>query len=350
MGHLLTIIKVQTPMHDDFTVPVEYVRPIAEHLRTIGVGIDDWLLRSGVPETKLAEPDGVLSYAVFRRLVLEAIAAAREPALGLFVGARLVASTHGMVGIAAVSSSTVRQALDIVVQFSRLRSPLINISLEAGALGARLVFTDVLPLGDIQRPLFEAVVLSIKNILDDITMGAAQVREVAFPFDEPEYAALARDIFGCRVRYGQGWAGFSASPEVLNLPLRLADPAAFEEAAWICKRELARIAANESMGARVRRLLLEDQNGFPSLQVTARLLHMSPRTLHRRLVDEGTSYRELLESVRHTLAVQHLRSDRFTMEDIAYRLGYSDLANFRRAFKRWEEVPPSAFREKQRGG
>ncbi|MFW6067901.1 MAG: AraC family transcriptional regulator [Myxococcota bacterium] len=334
-------------MHDDFTVPVEYTRPIADHLRSIGVGGGDWPVNGGVSEARLADPGGVLSYAEFRQLVLEAIAAAREPALGLFVGARLVAGTHGMVGMAAVSASTARQALDVVEQFSRLRSSLITISLEPGAIEARLVFTEVLPLGDIQRPVLEAVVLSIKNILDDITMGAAEVREVCFPFEEPEYAALARDLFGCRVRYGQRWAGFSAPPEVLDLPVRLADPAAFEEAAEICRRELDRISAEESMDARVRRLLLEDQNGFPSLSVTARLLHMSPRTLHRRLVDEGTSYRALLESVRHTLAVQHVRSGRFTMEEIAYRLGYSDLANFRRAFKRWEGVPPSTFRARQ---
>lgn len=334
-------------MHDDFTVPVEYARPIAEHLRSVGMGAGHWPLHGGVSEAKVAEPGGVLSYAEFRQLVLDAIAAAREPALGLFVGARLVASTHGVVGMAAVSASTVRQALDVVEQFSQLRSSLITIALEPGTLEARLVVTEVLPLGDIQRPLFEAVVLSIKNILDDITRGAAEVLEVAFPFEEPGYAALARDLFGCRVRYGQGWAGFSAPPEVLDLPVRLADPAAFEEAERICQRELDRISAHQSMDARVRRLLLENQNGFPSLSVTARLLHMTPRTLHRRLVDEGTSYRELLESVRHTLAIQHVRSGRFSMEEIAYRLGYSDLANFRRAFKRWEGVSPSTFRARQ---
>jgi AraC-like DNA-binding protein len=94
----------------------------------------------------------------------------------------------------------------------------------------------------------------------------------------------------------------------------------------------------------VRRLLLEKQIRFPSLQVTARMLHMTPRTLHRRLVAEGTSYREVLESVRHTLAIEHLKSGRFGMDEIAYRLGYTDLANFRRAFKRWESMPPSEYR------
>jgi AraC-like DNA-binding protein len=59
---------------------------------------------------------------------------------------------------------------------------------------------------------------------------------------------------------------------------------------------------------------------------------------------EGTSFHDLLEDVRRTLALEHVKSGRFTIEEIAYRLGYSDLANFRRAFRRWESVPPSAYR------
>jgi AraC-like DNA-binding protein len=331
-------------MQHDLTIPVEYVRLIAEQLRSTGVNVAEWLRRSETEEAELADPDRLLHYAQFRRLVLGAVAAAREPALGLFVGQRLVASTHGMVGAAAVNSSTVDQALDMVERFARLRSSIITISREIDEDEARIVFSEALPLGDVQRPLFEAVVLSIKNVLDEITMGACQVREVAFAFEEPEYATLARDIFRCKVRYGQKWTGFCASRDILALPLKLADPGAFEEAARICQRELDRIAAHESMGARVRRLLLEKQTGFPSLQVTARLFHMTPRTLHRRLVDEGTSYRQLVESVRHTLAVEHVKSGRFTMEEIAYRLGYTDFANFRRAFKRWEGVAPSTYR------
>jgi AraC-like DNA-binding protein len=204
-----------------------------------------------------------------------------------------------------------------------------------------------MPLGDVQRPILEAVVLSIKNVLDEITMGACNVFEVAFPFDKPDYAALAADVFGCKVRYAQDWAGFRAPRDVLDLPLKLSNAAAFEEAARICQRELQRLTESETIATRVRRLLLEkQQGGFPTLAVTARLLHMTPRTLHRRLEDESTSFREQLESVRHTLAVEHVKSGRFGFDEIAYRLGYTDLANFRRAFKRWESVPPSEFRER----
>jgi AraC-like DNA-binding protein len=342
---LSTIAQVAV-LKSEFTISVEYLRLIAEQLSRRSVDVDAWLRRGGLRE----QPERLVPFPTFRRLVLEALSMSHEPALGLFVGERLVATTHGMVGFAAINSSTVKMALDIVERFSRLRTLLFGITHQVEEHEARIYFREVLPLGDIQRPLLEAVVLSIKNVFDAITVGACQVRYVAFPFDQPDYVALSRDVFGCDVRYGQDWAGFAVAQSVLDLPIKLADPAAFQEATDVCQRELDRLAANETLSARVRRLLLERQHGFPSLNVTARMLHMTPRTLHRKLVAEGSSYRGELEAVRHVLALEHVKSGRFSMDEIAYRLGYTDLANFRRAFKRWEGMPPSEYRARAEDG
>lgn len=331
------------PAPEDFTLSVEYVRAIADYLANIGLDVEAWLARGGSSRAALLEPNGVMAFEPFRALVRHAIAAAREPALGLFVGERLVASTHGVVGAAAVNAATVRQALEVVERFSRLRSSLFEITHEVGAADGRLIFREARPLEDVQVPLLEAVVLSVKKVLDEVTMGSCPVHEVVFPFEAPAYASVARDVFGCAVRYGASWAGFRAPHSALDVRIKLADPTTFEVAALICQREMDRLKANESLAARVRRLMLDRKLGFPSLKLTARHLHMTPRTLHRRLVSEGTSYRELLESVRHTLATEHLKSGRFAIDEIAYRLGYTDLSNFRRAFKRWEGVPPSDY-------
>ena len=340
----------------DLKLPLLYLRHIGEQLRSMDVETSEWLELSGLSEARLDDRSLTIPRPAFRRLVLNALTIAREPALGLFIGERLVASTHGFVGYAALNSATIGEAFDVLEQFISIRTSLVAMSLERLQGEVHVCFSALEPLEDIARPVFEAVLLSIKNVLDAASMGAYEVRYVAFPFDAPEYAELTGEFFGCEVRYGQGWAGYALSPESLRIipessssskslavPLRLADPKAFEEAARICQRELDKLAANESLAARVRRLLLEKQNGFPSLQVTARSLHMTPRTLHRRLVREGSSYRLILEHVRRTLAVDHLRSGRFSVEEVAYILGYSDSANFRRAFKRWESVPPSAF-------
>jgi len=207
-----------------------------------------------------------------------------------------------------------------------------------------LQLAEPFPLGDIRRSLLEAVLMSIKNIIDAASMGACPILAAHFPFPAPDYTTLARELFGCEVRYDQPWAGLSLPAAVLDQRLKMADPNAFDEAARICQRNLDALEASETLATRVRRLLLEKQNGFPSLQATARQLHMTPRTMHRRLVAEHTSYRVILADVRYRLAADHLRSGRSTIEEIAYMLGYSEPANFRRAFKRWASMPPAAFR------
>jgi AraC-like DNA-binding protein len=337
---------MQTP---GVTLPARYIQYIAEPIRRMGGDVGGWLVESGLSEKQLEDPTLSIAYPSFERLVLGAQERTGEAALGLFVGERLLVNTHGILGYAAMSSGTIRQAIELFARYTRLRFSLITIQHEERAGEARILFSEEHPLGEVRRPVLEAVMLSIKNVMDAISLGACRVRAASFPFEAPGYAAIARDLFGCELRYDQTWAGLTLPLEVLDVPLKMADPEGFREAAQICQRELEKLISNESMAARVRRLLLSKQGAFPTLQVTAHLFHMTPRTLHRRLVDEGTSFRDLLEEVRHTLAVEHMKSGKFSLEEIAYTLGYSDMANFRRAFKRWEAVPPSAFRARGAG-
>lgn len=326
------------------TLPLQYIRSIGDQLQRMGIDVAAWLAESGLSQAWLSDARSTVDLTQFNRLVVQSVAISGEPAIGLLVGERLLASSHGLLGYAASSSSTLRQAIGVFERFVRLRAPFLTVSLAERAGQARVIVEETLPLGAAQHSVLEAVVLTVKNMLDSISLGACRVVRVAFPFAAPNYKLLARQMFGCDVAYGQTWAGIVLPTNVLDVPLRMADAQAFEQAAAFCQRELDKLRANESMAARVRRLLLEKQNGFPSLQVTARLCHLTPRTLHRKLLSEGTSYRALVEEVRYQLAVEHMRAGHFSIEEIAYTLGYTDLANFRRAFKRWAKVPPSVYR------
>lgn len=330
-------------------LPGYYLQHVASQLQRRGVAPGQWLQPAGLAEADLADPSLRLPFAAFERLVLDALRLSREPALGLFVGEQLAPATHGVVGDAVLSSGTLRDAIGLFERYIPLRLPLVSVSLQCRASDARLCFTETCPLGELRQPVLEAVLLSLKTVLETISLGASRIGVVAFAFEAPGYAALAREVLRCPVRYGQAWTGFSLPLALLDAPLRAADPVAFREAAAVCQRELDKLIADTTLAARVQRLMLEKQTGFPSLAVTARLLHLAPRTLHRRLEEEGTSYKSLLEDVRHTLALAHLRQGRFTVDEVAYALGYTDTANFRRAFRRWEAKPPSAFRPRMPG-
>lgn len=329
-----------------FSMPAAYLRQVTDHVRGAGVDVARWLARSGLTPATLAATAQDLPLATFQRLILDAIELTREPALGLLVGQRLELQMHGALGYAASSSGSVRQALGILEAFTRTRFALVDVTVEEGRTDARVRFRETLPLGALQRPVLEAVIVTIKQLLTASSMGACRFTAVAFPFAAPPYTSLAAHLFGCPVRYGAAWAGLTIPRAVLDVPLRAADPVALAEAVQICERERERIGSPQTFVGRVQRVLLERQHGFPSLEVTARMLRLTPRTLHRRLVSEGTTFREVLEDVRHRLAVEHLKIRRLSLEEIAATLGYTDFANFRRAFKRWEGMPPTAYRRR----
>lgn len=329
----------------DVSLPGYYIRQMADLVKGRGADIQPWLAAAGLAEARLDEAVVTLSFPVFSRFLLEAITLAQEPALGLLLGARLLGNTHGILSYAAMNGGSIRQVLGLLQHYLPLRTTLVAIEMQPNGDEVRVRFHEPMPLGEVRRLVLEAVVLSIRNILDFVTMGACQVREVAFDFAGSDAdARLAAEFCKCGVRYGAGWTGFSLPVAQLDMPLRMADPAAFSEAVEICRRELEKMTRQVSMAARVRRLMLEQQNGFPSLQMVARLFHLTPRTLHRRLIEEGTSFKLVLEEVRHMLALEHLKSGRLSIQEIAFLLGYSDVANFRRAFKRWEGVAPSGVR------
>jgi AraC-like DNA-binding protein len=327
-------------------VPAAYVQALAELIRSLGADTSDWLAMSGLTMARLEEPDASVSLPLFAQLAFDAVGITREPALGLLLGDRMHAASHGIVGFAVSSAGTPRQAIELLARFVRLRLPLLSVSQQSVDGEVEVQFHEALPLGPMRGPVLEATLLTITRVLDSLSLGSCPIIRVAFPFPAPDHAPLTRTMFGCEVTFDAPVAAMRLLEQHLDLPLRRADPAAFREAAAICQRELDRIGIGERLADRLQRLLAERQNGFPSLAVVARLLQLTPRTLHRRLVAEGSSFQTLLDEVRHRRACEHLRAGGLSIEELAYALGYADPANFRRAFKRWEGVAPSLYRDR----
>jgi AraC-like DNA-binding protein len=84
--------------------------------------------------------------------------------------------------------------------------------------------------------------------------------------------------------------------------------------------------------------------GQPHIVTISRALATSPRTLQRRLLDEGTSFRHVVDEVRASLARHYLDAGELALHDVAFRLGYAEVSAFLRAFKRWTGMTPTQFR------
>lgn len=178
-----------------------------------------------------------------------------------------------------------------------------------------------------------------------LTHGEFELEELRFPYEEPEYVEEYRSAFGCPLSFGAEAMEMRFPARLLKTRLPLGDETAKKLAAKRCEEELAAIDASDDLEQRIRVQLLKMGRLHPSLEPLAKTLGISPRTVRRRLRKAGTSYKAILRSVREELAVQYLRTTRWTIYQIADRLGYDDQSNFGRAFKSWTGQSPQDFRD-----
>ncbi|HJV02687.1 MAG TPA: AraC family transcriptional regulator [Burkholderiaceae bacterium] len=325
-----------------FALPVQYIRQIVDQVRRMQVPLPASFLRNRWDALPAGEFQ-ILGLDAFEQAIHDAISATGDPTFGLLVGERMRINSHGMLGYAAMNCATLAEAIALVEQYLLTRTRLVHVRQQASGPDIRFLFEEALPLGRVRQPVMEAIVLTIKNLYDHITAGAAPIPYACWDFDAPPYADQVRDKFGCEVRYRQSWCGFVFPASALQQPLAMGDPTTLQQAIQACQRELHGMCAEPAWAAKLTRVLLERRDAFPSLEAAAQLFNLTPRTLHRRLLEEGTSYRDVLDEVRHQLALEHLQAGKLSIQEIAYQLGYTDTANFRRAFIRWQAISPAAY-------
>ena len=156
-------------------------------------------------------------------------------------------------------------------------------------------------------------------------------------------------MLGCPVHAGASWNGWALSREMSRLPLRRRDPTLGRLLQQHADEAIARLPAMDGIALEVRRALASRIGGGDArIRAIARDLAMSVRSLQRRLAVAGISYQQLLDRARKDVAERHLTSSKLSIGEVASLLGYSEPAAFNRAFARWHNETPRAFRQRQR--
>lgn len=319
----------------DLSLAGPYLRAIADCVSGSGADAGAWLARHGLRASAVDDATLELPLAAFADLLRDAIAATGEPALGLLVGDRLGVESHGALGAAALRGTTLREVARLLTARLDARAPLVGLEAVESGAEFRLSVRDALPRGDVRRALLEAVVVALAKLLETVAQGTEPIVRVAFDDRTPAYADFARALLHRPVRWRERFTGLVLQTARIDAPLRGGDPVAFAALTRRAALELDALAGDRPVSVTLRRLLLGRRGGVPALPVAARLLHLHPRTLHRRLLAEGGSYRALVDEVRATLAREYAAEPGWTVPEIALALGYGDPANFRRARRRW---------------
>lgn len=187
-------------------------------------------------------------------------------------------------------------------------------------------------------------VAAIIKVLRMIYPGVLRPVQVRLLRGIPADPAVYYSYFGCSVLFNQPELGFSFSCEQVDRPLPAANAELARMQDQLTEDYLAQVKAESLARLVKRRIEALLPSGDLSAATVAQAMHMSSRNLQRRLHDEGTNFKQLLSEVRQGLALRYLGLDHYSMNEVAYLLGFSDQSNFTRAFKRWFDVSPSEKR------
>jgi AraC-like DNA-binding protein len=332
--------------------PVYATRVLCEVANERGVPTREVLAGTAIEPADLNNPDAMVSaldeIEAVRRLLarLEGLPD-KGAGIGVDVGSRFTLTHFGLFGFAVMSCGTLRQLFSIAMRYLALTMMHINLTLFETA-DACLIELDAghLP-ADVQGFFIER---DIAGIIATTTSFALPVAEkyaeqvsVELAIDEELLRPLLQLVPVHDVRFGRAHNRLHFPRAMFDEPLPQADRHTLEMCMAQCDVLMQSSERRRGITALVRSKLFRDSGVFPTLPDVADELDIHPRTLRRRLAEEGTSFRSLLNEARSTVAVDLLRNVGLTVEEVSTRLGYTEVSTFSHAFKRWHGVAPSAY-------
>lgn len=304
-----------------------------------GVRAAACLANTGIEPSTLCDPyasvEASQEIAVIRNLLNEL---GNRPALGLEFGARHHLSTYGIYGYALMSSPTVRDVVRTGLRYAPLSGAYSRITAEVNALGQFVMRMQGQHIpADVRQFLVERDCATTIGLHREMFAGAESIPlrhvDMSIPTDsETRYAYY----FGAPVSYGHSSTALYFDGSYLDRRLPQGNLHTSKVCTDLCQRLLSQRTADNGVARAVRKHLTESGTVDVGMERVAKQLHMTSRTLRRKLIAEGTTYRRLIDEVRLVIAQDTLcNENNLSASELAHRLGYSEPSSFRRAFRRW---------------
>jgi len=319
------------------TISAAMVLRLVKLLEAHGVAANPLLAAAGLSRQVLETPANRVTYAASDRLLDAAAEALGASALGLELALTRSDESYGAAGLLLVTGATFRQGLSRSLAYQRLWGDGERFSLVPEAHGCSVRFRH-----PGQSPLARAITAECA-LVEVLEALRALVDPDALPLGVDfahaplgDVTALA-DHFGVVPRFEQADNRVLLASEVVDRPMHAFRDflgAAFERQA---ARALSLLPAGDSVSERVRPLLVGESGMHRSVGDVAKALRLSPRTLQRRLLQEGTSFRQLFDEAQRLLALE-LEHAGVPAKEIAYRLGFEDPSALSRARRRWRRL------------
>ena len=316
-------------------------------MEELGVRASAVLRRAGLSQGFIDQPRVLLTTEELFALWRAVGEVSTNPAIGLLLGTETRTERFHPIGLAALSSENLGAAIGQMARYKQLTCPeeiLQEKDDEEWSIQFRWLLAD-----EVEPPvLIECAFAWVLSIARHGTGTRLSPLHVELVQPRPHVKTIERH-FGCLVVCGahRNAIVFRAADAQRRFVTRNAELLAM--LAPQLEEELKQANGDENFVERVRMAVQQKLTGRrPTVEDVADALHVSSRTLQRRLQDEGFSFQQVLEEARHHLARHYLNNSALELNEAAYLLGYEDGNSFVRAFRSWEGIPPARWREQQR--
>ncbi len=318
---------------------------LAHTIRFYGLDDRPIVLQAGIDPDRYYDPDERLPVDKLQKVWALATEASGDPCFGLQYAEYIQpASLHGM-GLAWAASDTLLEGVKRLIRYQNAVSTVLDIRLVETADGYWLQFAHKAASEPVAAAI-DATLAAFMRMCRITTGPTVNPRRVNFRHDEPPCSERFRHFFSAPVSFRSARDSMLFDRVHLESPIPSAHPELARVNDSLVQAYLKRLDRQDLTG-RVRARIIEDlPNGVPRQAQIAQQLNLSLRNLQRKLQDEGTNFKQLIDETRKALAIEYLNTTHKPLTEIGYLLGFTESSNFSRAFRRWTGESPQQYRDK----
>jgi AraC-like DNA-binding protein len=333
------------PRAQNADIPPNILVHLTELAARRGIPSESWFAGLGITRQQINDPSVRISYRQARTVIARGLKAMCDPTLGLQIGRNQTVGSFGLLGLAMMTSRNFGEAMNVGIANHRVSGSLLDVDFvvideQTVALQAWPRFGEVELLPFLCEEMFaSSFALARELVGSNLTLVRLELT-----YSAPAYAREYSTTFQCDVRFGAQYNRILVDAHWLAHPLPGYNPLTSKQALALCHQQLRGATGSDEIVGSVERLLRSRLREHPRLTEVARTLHLSERSLRRRLADSGRIFREIHDRVRAERALELLHAGKMSVAEIGIELGFSDPREFRRAFKRWTGMPPQLAR------
>jgi AraC-like DNA-binding protein len=318
-----------------------YLLPVVKALDSKGVDSRALLHRAGIDDVVSNDPLARLPHHRMGELFRLAVQATNDPQFGLYASRYMLPAHIHALGSAMLASNSLMDMCQRIERFGSFLASTVEFYLEVAECESKLGATLRVPMRPEAVDMFWSFVLRFMRHLYREDFNPLRVEIPRESNVEAERAY--RYFFRCELSFGHSEMALYFDNAQLLEKLPTASPELAQLSDQVVRDYLAKMNRDDIVSRLSRLLVANLPTGDYSKEDAAIELNMSPRTLQKKLLEAGTSWRDQVDGTRYGLAVSYLQSGRYSLSEIAYMLGFHDSSSFSRAFRRWSGEAPGKY-------